>query len=167
MKKTNVGDAFKLLKPEGCIFVISRDKKGKPNGMVASWYMKCSEEPPLIAVSLWNLGNTHKLIRESKEFIVAVANKGLEKELMYFGSRSGRTVEKFKETKIKTEKAKHVNLPLIKDATFNFECKLEKEVKVGECVMFIGRILESYHNPKKKVLMCMSSKNKKRVFKEF
>src|SRR3989338_7099549 len=155
MNEANINDAFEALKPESCIFVISVDENGRPSGMINSWHMKCSREPALFAVSLFKTGYTHKLIRQSKEFVMAVANKELEKEVIYFGTTHGNVVDKFKETGIETANAKFIKSPLIKGATINFECVLENEVDAGDHIIFIGKILNAYVNPDKKVLMGM------------
>jgi len=164
MEEVSVAEAFSRFKPESCIFVISGGNK--PNGMIAGWHMRCSMDPPLFAVSLKNNKNTHKLIRESKEFVVAVANKELEKELLFFGSRTGKDVDKFKETGIEIVKGKSVKSPLIKKATINYECVLVDEVEAGDHIIFIGKIVHSYLN-KGKILFNMRKEEGVRVFEEF
>ena len=131
MRKEKTSEAFRIFKPESCIFVLSIDKYGKPNGMACSWHMKCSETPPLFAVALWKEGNTQKLIRESKEFVVSIANEKLKKQLAFFGATSGKDIDKFEKTKIKTIKSKHIKTPILKDATINLECKLYKTIDSG------------------------------------
>jgi len=167
MKQIPIKEAFDEFKPENVVFVISIDKKGKPSGMIAGWEMKCSTDPFLFAVSLSKKRNTHKLIEKSKEFVIAIPNKGLEKELLFFGSVSGKDIDKFKETKLKTVKAKYIKTPLIKDATINFECILVKSVNVGDHIMFIGKVLAAHINKNKKVLLNMGKKYEARIFKEF
>lgn len=159
--------AFDKFKPESCVFVISIDKDGRPSGMVAGWNTKCSSEPPMFAVALWKKGYTHKLIHESKEFVVAVPNQSLVEEAEYFGSHHGDKVNKFEKTKIAIEKAHFVRPPLIKNATINFECKLEKEVDSGDHIIFIGRVVAAHINNDKKVLLNMKNVDGKRVFQEF
>ena len=167
MQEAPIEKAFDKFKPESCVFVISRDKNGKPSGMIAGWNMKCSSEPHMLAVSLGKEGYTHKLIQECKEFIIAVPNKELQREVEFFGSKHGDKVDKFKATKIETVPAKFLKLPLLKKATINFECKLEKEVDSGDCIIFIGRVLAAHVNPEKKVLLNMKKVDGKRVFEEF
>jgi len=166
MKKISIQKAFDKFKPETCVFVISVDASGKPSGMVAGWKTRCSYTPPLFAVVLSKEGNTHKLIQRSKEFVVAVPNKELTKEVEFFGSKSGKKIEKFKATKIEIEKAKFIKSPLIKKATINFECRLQKWINSGDHIMFIGKILAAYINEGKKVLLNMGQKKGKRIFKE-
>ncbi len=167
MKKASIKESFDAFKPESCVFVISVDENSKPNGMIAGWNMKCSIDPPLFAVSLSKNGYTRKLIRESGEFVVAVPNKELEEAVVFFGSVSGSSVDKFSETGIETEKAENLKSPLIKKATINFECRLYKEVDSGDHIVFIGEILAAYVNKEKKVLLNMETVGDKRVYEEF
>jgi len=169
LKEVSPKKAFEKFKPEGCVFVISWDKKNKrPSGMIAGWYMKCSAKPPLFAVSLWKKGYTHKLIRQSREFVIAVPNKKLEKAVKFFGSKHGNKINKFKKTKIETLSSKYLKSPLIKEATINLECKLEKEVDSGDHIVFIGKVLTAYLNTKrKKILLNLGKIGGKRKFKEF
>jgi len=167
MDNLKIKEVFDYFKPETCVFVNSIDKNGKPSGMVAGWNMKCSINPPLFAVALSKNGYTHKLIQQSKEFVISIPNKDLEKSLLFFGSTHGNEINKFQETKIKTTQAKFVKTPLIKNATINFECKLFKEVDSGDHIIFIGKIIESHINKNKKVLINMKKINNKRIFNEF
>ncbi len=160
-------EAFNRFKPESCVLVISVDASGRPSGMVAGWNMKCSWEPPLFAVALSKSGYTHRLIRESKEFVIAVPNKGLQPVVEFFGSTHGNEVDKFAATGVATTPARHIRSPLITDATINMECVLEQEVDSGDHLIFIGRVVAAYLNEGKKVLLNMGRQNGKRIFEEF
>jgi len=135
--------------------------------MVAGWNMKCSSTPYMFAVALSKDGYTHKLIQEVKEFVIAVPNKKLQKYINVFGTKHGSKINKFGITKIPTTKAKFVKVPLLKEATINFECKLEKEIEAGDHFIFVGRILASYLNEKEGVLLNMGKRKGRRIFKEF
>jgi flavin reductase (DIM6/NTAB) family NADH-FMN oxidoreductase RutF len=167
MKPISNKELFDKLKPESCVFVISVDNTGKPSGMACGWNMKCSVNPPLFAVSLSKRGHTHTLIQQSKEFVVAVPNKELEDELVTFGSTHGYETDKFAISKIETAQASIVTSPLIKHASMNFECVLEQEIEAGDHIIFIGKIVASFINENKKVLMNMHKENGRRVFREF
>ena len=167
MEKISIRESFEKFKPESCVFVISVDPQGKPGGMIAGWNMKCSMDPPLFAVSLSKKGYTHRLIRESREFVIAVPNRELEEALVLFGSTHGNEIDKFCETGVETEKAERVRSPLLSKATLNYECELYKEVDSGDHIIFIGRVVTSHINRGKKVLLNMKKVDGKRVFEEF
>ncbi|MCL5010716.1 MAG: flavin reductase family protein [Patescibacteria group bacterium] len=168
MKKVSVEKAFDKFKPESCVFVISVDKNSGPSGMIAGWKMRCSWNVPFyFAVALSKSGHTHTLIEQSKEFVVAVPNKELEKQVEFFGSVSGKDIDKFKVSGIETAPAKFIRSPLLKKATINLECKLYKQIDSGDHIIFIGEILACYINENKKVLLNMGKLKGKRIFKEF
>jgi flavin reductase (DIM6/NTAB) family NADH-FMN oxidoreductase RutF len=167
MKEISPKEALNHFFPLCCVFVISADKQGKPSGMIASWVMQTSFEPPLITVSVGKTRFTYGLIKQSREFVVAVPNKKLEEAVRVFGTKSGRDIDKFKATGLKTQKGRLVKLPLIVEATLNYECKLWKEVDSGDHGIFIGEVVASWINEGEKVLMNMGKAEGKRVFEEF
>lgn len=167
MKQVPVDYAWQVFKPERLVLIVTRDEKNKRyNIMPAGWSMHCSFDPPLIAISIGKTRYTHKLIKQSREFVIAVPNKGMEEIVDFTGSHSGRNVDKLKELGIKTEKAKHVGAPLIKDATLNFECKLWSELETGDHTIFVGEILVAYANPDKKILFSFGRRHGRWVFRE-
>lgn len=167
MKKIDTATSFSKYTPYNFAFILSCDKNAKPNGMIAAWQMKTSHEPPMMVVSIHNKQNTKRLIQQSKEFVVAVPDKKLLSAVSIFGEQHGDKVDKFKESKVKTRKAKHLKTPLLSDATLNYECKVVKSIKTGDHTIFVGEVLAAYHNDGQKILLCYGkNKNGKRIFKE-
>ncbi|MDD5015358.1 MAG: flavin reductase family protein [Atribacterota bacterium] len=169
MKKVSVNKAIEKFLPENIVFVLSYDRKNnRSSGMIASSCMVCSYEPYyMLVIALWKKGYTHKLIQDTKEFVIAVPNKSLEKAVDIFGMKHGDKVNKVKLSNVTTSKAKFLQTSLLADATINFECKVEKEVDVGDHILFIGKIVASYINEDKKVLLNFGIKKGKRVSIEF
>ena len=137
---------------EPTVFVLSVDADGKPNGMAAGWNMKCSYEPPTLAVALHDIKNTHKLIMESKEFVVVVPSPELRDQLEYFGSVSGVDVDKFTESGIATLPGTIGKTPLLADARVNFECRLHSYAKPADHYVFFGTIMAAHLNEEKEQL---------------
>lgn len=167
MESITPTDALNLLHPLSCVLVISNGKDDKPNGMTASWFFQTSFDPPKIAVSIGKARYSYNLIKESKEFVIAIPNKDLERVVLAFGNTTGKEVDKFKETGVKTSKAQYVNVPLIADATINHECKLAEVIDTGDHSIFVGDVVASWINKDKKVLMNMGKPGGKRLFEEF
>ncbi|MDD3807294.1 MAG: flavin reductase family protein [Candidatus Marinimicrobia bacterium] len=167
MERITCEEAYNRFKPEPCVLVLSVDKNGKPSGMTAGWVMKTSIDPPLLAVSLQKKGYTHHLIRESKAFVIAVPNKALEDVVLFFGTTHGNEIDKFSYPGLETVPGSVVPIPLIKNATLNFECTLLKEIEAGDHFLYLGEICAVHANRDKKVLMNMGKRNGKRIFKEF
>ena len=51
---------------------------------------------------------------------------------LFFGSKSGRDIDKFAEFDCKTEPTKDIDSVLLADAVANFECTLESQVPAGD-----------------------------------
>ncbi len=112
----------------------------KPNVMAADWVVPLSFQPPLIGVSVGHTRYTHNLIKEHKEYVVAVPTIEMLKEIWVAGTQSGP--EKIKNMRITFVKSKKVKVPSIKECQANLECKVVKEVDVGDHTLFIGEVVD-------------------------
>jgi flavin reductase (DIM6/NTAB) family NADH-FMN oxidoreductase RutF len=142
--KKDVESFHFLLHPRPVVLVCSVDKDGRPNVMACSWITPISEEPPLIALSLWRRGYTHQLIEAVKEFTVNIPSADLVKAVWIAGTRSGRRTDKFAITGLKTQPAKKVSAPIIEQCIGHLECKLVDYVKAGECNVYIAEVVAAY-----------------------
>jgi flavin reductase (DIM6/NTAB) family NADH-FMN oxidoreductase RutF len=160
-------EALNKFIPLPCVFVISADETGKPSGMMASWFTQTSFDPVLVAVSVGKQRYTHSLIKASREFVIAVPNKKLEKAVLLFGNTSGKDTDKFKESGVSTAKGECLDLPLLADATMNYECKLVDVFDTGDHSIFVGKVAAAWVNDGQKVLINMGKPDGKRLFEEF
>jgi flavin reductase (DIM6/NTAB) family NADH-FMN oxidoreductase RutF len=142
--KKDVESFHFLLHPRPVVLVCSVDKDGRPNVMACSWITPISEEPPLIALSLWRRGYTHQLIEAVKEFTVNIPSADLVKAVWIAGTRSGRRTDKFAITGLKTQPSKKVSAPIIEQCIGHLECKLVDYVKAGECNVYIAEVVAAY-----------------------
>ncbi len=168
MKEITPTEGLNILHPLLCTLVICTDRDGKPTGMTASWFSQVSFDPPRIMVSIGKERYTYNPLKENKEFVVAIPNKDLENTALVFGTTSGRDMDKFKETRVKTTKGKYVNAPLLTDATINHECRVTGIFDAGDHDIFLADVVASWVNEGKKVLMNLGKDgNGKRIFEEF
>lgn len=86
---------------------------------------------------------SHKLIEESREFVINIPTVDIVEKSWYCGTHSGRIVDKFKETKLTPIPAKHVKPPLIKECPINIECKVVETMKpeYSAYTFFFGKAL--------------------------
>jgi flavin reductase (DIM6/NTAB) family NADH-FMN oxidoreductase RutF len=116
------------------------DKAGKPNVMTASWTGICCSRPPCITVSIRRQAYTHGNIMENKAFTVSIPSEAFTREAAYFGTASGKDVDKFKETGLTPVRGDSVNAPYVGEFPLVIECKLVKTIELGSHTMFIGEI---------------------------
>jgi len=132
-----------LLHPYNSCLITSKGKTGKPNIMTIAWLIPVSANPPLLVMSVRPERYSHNLILESGEFVVNVPSFDLAQEVLFCGRRSGREHDKFKATSLRTQKARKVHAPIIKECVGHLECRVFKTVRAGDHTLIIGKIIEA------------------------
>lgn len=144
LKEVSAEEAIKKKFPEPIVLVSSVDKNGKPNIIVLAWYMQTSFKPRLFAISIGKTRYSHKLISEIKEFVLAFPSQKIKEQVLFCGTHSGKSMDKFKETGLIAIASKNVKPPLIQDCLANFECKVVDSLDTGDHTVFIGEVLAAY-----------------------
>lgn len=142
--KTHLFNAYRIMHPMHTVLVTCIDKTGKANIITLAWAMPTSINPPLIAISIRSTRHSYKLIQETGEFVVNIPTMKIVKETLFCGRRSGRSYDKFKETKLTPLPAKTVKAPIIKECVAHLECKLRQTFTTGDHDIFVGEVTEAY-----------------------
>jgi len=149
-KQAEYADAIKTKYPEQVVIAIAKDKDGRANPVTLGWTMIVSGGPPMMAIAVAKKHYSIETIRHSKCFTVAFPSSEMAEAALFFGSRSGRDVDKFAEFDCKTGPAEAIDSVLLADAVANFECTLESETEAGDHIIFVGKIVCSHANPEPK-----------------
>ncbi len=124
------------------VLVTCVDNYGKPNIITLAWVGTVCSEPPIIALGIRPTRYSYKLIKDQKEFVVNIPSAKILKESDYCGITSGKTVDKFSETKLTQEKGTKVKAPLIRECPVNMECILKDVSPLGAHDIFLGEIVQ-------------------------
>lgn len=144
MKQVSFSEAMKKKYPEWVVLISSMDDRGRADVMPAGWAMIVSGDPPMFAVAVGHGRYTHDCIRSGREFVIGFPGPGMEEIITYCGSRSGRDVDKFTETRLEALPAAKVKPPLMGGCIVNLECVLEGELETGDHTIFAGRVVASH-----------------------
>lgn len=125
------------------VVLVTSRHEGKDNIITLAWHMQTSFEPELYAVSIGKSRFSCGMIEKSKCFCINFMPASLKKEIIHCGSCSGRSHDKFGETKLEKEECEKINCPRIKEALGYAECSLVKEIDTGDHVIFVGKVLKS------------------------
>ena len=153
-KQVEYTDAIKTKYPEQVVIAIAKDKAGKANPVTLGWTMIASGNPPMMAIAVASGHYTVKAIEHSKCFTIAYPSAEMAEAALFFGSRSGRDTDKFAESGCKTEPAVKIDSVLLHDAVANFECVEDSQVRAGDHIIYIGRIVAAH----------MSAEPRKRLY---
>ena len=152
-KQSEYAEAIKTKYPEQVVIAVAKDKTGKANHVTLGWTMIASGQPPMMAIAVAKTHYSIETIRHSKCFCLAFPSSEMADAALFFGSKSGRDIDKFAEFHCETEPAKAIDSVLLSDAVANFECTLESETLAGDHIIFVGKVVSSHINtePKKRL----------------
>lgn len=132
--------------PEQVVLVTSRSRNGHANVMAVGWIALASDDPLMFMLGIDAGAYTYPVICQTKEFVVAFPHEKMAAATRYVGSHHGRWIDKFALTGLATQRAKTVRAPLIAEAVANFECRLVKIIRPGNCPLLIGRVVAAHVN---------------------
>ena len=152
-KQVEYSDAVKTKYPEQVVIAIAKDRHGKANPVTLGWTMIVSGNPPMMAIAVAKKHYSIEAITHSECFTIAFPSSDMADAALFFGSKSGREIDKFAEFECETEPAKEIDSVLLTDAVANFECALDSQVPVGDHIIFVGTVVSSHMNtePKKRL----------------
>lgn len=142
-KKTgNIEKFYQYAFPMQAAIITCTDKNGKTNPITVAWHTPISIKPALYGVSISPNRYSCKLIKQSKEFVVNFAPYKLVKNIQIYGTKSGRNIDKIKETGLILYKSKKIKTKIIKECYANLECRLFRSIKLGDHIFFIGEVID-------------------------
>ena len=145
-KQVAYGEAIVRKYPEQVVIGIAKEASGKCNPIALGWTMITSGLPPMMAVSIGLPRHSLGVFREADGFVVAMPSEHQEAETLFYGTKSGREMDKFTEFGAKLERACEIDCVLMADAVANFECRKVGEMLTGDHVLFVGEVVCSHVN---------------------
>ena len=98
------------------------------NIITVAWTGILNTNPAMVYISVRPTRYSYHLIKEHGEFVINLTTKQLAYLTDWCGVKSGKDVDKFKETHLTKEKADFVKCPLIKESPVSVECRV-KEIR--------------------------------------
>jgi flavin reductase (DIM6/NTAB) family NADH-FMN oxidoreductase RutF len=131
-----------MVYPLPAVMVSCGDKEGNSNIITIAWTGTICTNPAMLYISVRPERYSYQMIKESGEFVVNLTTEHLVKQTDYCGVKSGRDVDKFKETKLTRGKANELRYaPTIEECPVNIECKVERIEELGSHHMFIAKVV--------------------------
>jgi flavin reductase (DIM6/NTAB) family NADH-FMN oxidoreductase RutF len=149
MQEIDKHEAFELASPFPYSLIITLDKRERPNIMGLSWWTFTSWDPLMIAISVGHERYSHECLENHKEFVLCFPSEGQERDAWLCGTKSGKDVDKFKETGFKAVQSKAVKPPTIDDVTVAYECKVVDHKETGDHTVYIAEVMAIRGNPAK------------------
>ena len=132
-----------LLNPTPVVLV-SCGEKGRPDNrdlVTVAWAGTVNSDPPMVSVSLRKERYSHGLISGSGEFVVNLVDEALAKATDFCGVRSGRDLDKAKETGLTLVPAEGMEAaPRVDGAPVSLSCRVKQVLPLGSHDMFLAEV---------------------------
>jgi flavin reductase (DIM6/NTAB) family NADH-FMN oxidoreductase RutF len=159
MHSTTSEEAVKKRHPEGVALIVCKDERGKVNITPIGWFTLCNSNPRSWAICLYHKHFSHKVISETKEYVLCLPSYSQKDDILYCGSVHGWDVNKLENCNLKTTPSQKIKPPLLENSVACFECKVTKTCDTGDHTIFIGEIVASYTSEMKEKVYNFGSRN--------
>lgn len=131
-----------MLYPLPVVMVSCAREGERPNIITLAWVGTVCTNPPMVSISLRPSRYSYGIIRETEEFVINLTTKEILRAADYCGVKSGRDVDKFKETGLRWERAKELKYaPAIKESPVNIECRVSEVKELGSHHLFLAHVV--------------------------
>ena len=127
-----------MLYPVPAVLVTAADREGNSNIFTVAWAGTICTNPPMLSISVRPERYSHKLIKESGEFVVNLPTESLVKAIDWCGVKSGRDVDKFAAMHLTAAPAAKVGTVLLEESPVNLECKVTQVIPLGSHDLFLA-----------------------------
>jgi len=145
-KCVDYSEAIPRKYPEQVVIAVAKDAEGKHNPITLGWTMLTSGSPAMMAISIGFGRHSLEAVRSSREFVIAFPSAAMAEEALFYGTKSGRDMNKLDVFGAAVEPARKIDSVLLADAVANFECVLTGELTTGDHVLFVGEVVAAHVN---------------------
>ncbi|MFH1743665.1 MAG: flavin reductase family protein [bacterium] len=129
------------------VLLLSSRSGVQSNVMPVTWYVVLSDSPALIGVSIIPSCYTHRLVRETGEFVLGIPDETMLKEIHFCGVHTGRDVDKIRHLNMSTSRARDVSALLLSECIGHLECRVREMLYTGDRRFYISEIVSLFVQP--------------------
>ena len=126
--------------PVPAVLVSCQDRQGRQNLFTAAWTGTICTNPPMAYISVRPERYSYHMIRETGDFVINLTTEAMARAVDFCGVKSGRDVDKWKETGLTPGKASVVEAPVVMESPVNVECQVAEIKELGSHHMFLAQV---------------------------
>ena len=130
-----------MLYPLPAVLVSVADKKGNSNLFTVAWTGTICSDPPMVSISVRPERYSYHMIEETGEFVINLTTEALAYDTDYCGVKSGKDVDKWKETGLQKVPGEKVNVPMVEESPVTLECRVTEKKELGSHHMFLAEVV--------------------------
>ncbi len=137
-------DVFRPVYPTPAALITCAPAEGRPNVITLGEVYMLSLDPLVVGIGIRPRRYSHRLIAETREFVVNFPTAEIVAAVDYCGMSSGLEVDKFAEAGLTPEPAAVVRPPLIKECPVSVECRVRDILPMGSHDVFVGEVVATH-----------------------
>ncbi len=126
--------------PVPAVLVSCQDREGRKNLFTAAWTGTVCTNPPMAYVSVRPERYSYHMLRETEEFVINLTTEAMARDVDFCGVKSGRDVDKWRETGLTPGEASAVKAPIVLESPVNVECQVTEVLELGSHHMFLALV---------------------------
>lgn len=130
-----------MLYPVPAVLVTVADKEGNSNMFTVAWAGTICSTPPMVSISVRKSRFSHRMLMETKQFVINLTTRDLAFATDFAGVKSGKDIDKWKALKLTKLPSKKVTVPGIKESPVCIECEVKEVKELGSHDMFIAEVV--------------------------
>lgn len=128
-----------MLYPIPAVMVSVGDQKDA-NIITVAWTGTLCSDPPMLYISVRKERHSYAMLEKHGKFVLNLTTEDTIFETDYCGVKSGREVNKFKETKLEMGLSEVLGVPMILKSPVNIECTITSKSDLGSHTMFVAKV---------------------------
>ena len=130
-----------MLYPLPAVMVSCGNNPEEYNIITVSWTGTINTNPPMCYISVRPERHSYNIIKKNKEFVINLTTEQLARITDFNGVKSGKNIDKFKETGLTPVKTKKINTISIEESPVNIECRVTQIIPLGSHDMFLAEVV--------------------------
>ena len=131
-----------MLAPVPVVLVSCGNQELGTNIITIAWAGTVCSDPAMVSISVRKSRYSHRLIKETGEFVVNMTSVELLRATDWCGVKSGKDVDKWEAMGLTAIASKTVGAPSIGESPVSLECKVRQVIELGSHDMFIGEVTQ-------------------------
>jgi len=131
--------------PRPIAFVSTQSEPGRFNVAPFSYFNAITNRPPLVGISMNARGggpkDTLRNIRATGDFVINLVHEELLEKMVYTSGDWPADVDEFELTGLTAVESDLVEAPRVGEAKVSLECRLFREISLGDATFVVGEML--------------------------
>lgn len=130
-----------MLYPVPAVLVSCRGKDGKDNILTVAWAGTVCSDPAMVSISVRPSRHSHKMIAETKEFVINLVTEDLVKAADFCGVKSGRDLDKWSACSLHRCEVPGMTAPGVAESPVNIGCQVVSVQHLGTHDLFLAKVV--------------------------